>query len=102
MASTTKIMTGLLALEQGDLDREITVSAEAVRVEGSALGLKGGDTITMRDLVTGLLLESGNDAANVIAYTLDGSLPAFAERMNARAAEIGMEDTTFVTPLRLG
>lgn len=98
MASTTKIMTGLLALEQGGLDREITVPAEAVRVEGSALGLKGGDTITMRDLVTGLLLESGNDAANVIAYTLDGSLPAFAERMNARAAEIGMEDTTFVTP----
>ncbi len=98
MASTTKVMTGLLALEQGDLDREITVPAEAVRVEGSALGLRGGDTISMRDLVIGLLLESGNDAANVIAYVLDGSIPAFAERMNARAAEIGMKDTTFVTP----
>lgn len=84
MASTTKVMTGLLALEQGDLDREITVPAEAVRVEGSALGLRGGDTISMRDLVIGLLLESGNDAANVIAYVLDGSIPAFAERMNAR------------------
>ena len=58
MASTTKVMTGLLALEQGDLDREITVPAEAVRVEGSALGLRGGDTISMRDLVIGLLLLS--------------------------------------------
>lgn len=62
------------------------------------MGLRGGDTISMRDLVIGLLLESGNDAANVIAYVLDGSIPAFAERMNARAAEIGMKDTTFVTP----
>ena len=98
MASTTKLMTALLAVENCPPETEITVTAEAVRVEGSALGLRAGDRITMEDLVTGLLLESGNDAANVIAYTVAGGIPAFAELMNARAAEIGMEDTTFVTP----
>lgn len=98
MASTTKLMTALIALEHCPPDMEIEVTAQAVRVEGSALGLRAGDRITMVDLVTGLLLVSGNDAANVVAYTVAGSIPAFAELMNARAAEIGMEDSTFVTP----
>lgn len=98
MASTTKLMTALIAMESCPPDLEIEVTAEAVRVEGSALGLRAGDRITMVDLVTGLLLASGNDAANVIAYTVAGSIPAFAERMNERAAEIGMEDSVFVTP----
>jgi D-alanyl-D-alanine carboxypeptidase (penicillin-binding protein 5/6) len=98
MASTTKIMTALLAVELSSLDKVITVSAESVRVEGSALGLRGGDQITMIDLVTGLLLESGNDAANVIAYSIAGSIPAFAELMNERAKKIGMKNTVFVTP----
>jgi D-alanyl-D-alanine carboxypeptidase/D-alanyl-D-alanine carboxypeptidase (penicillin-binding protein 5/6) len=98
MASTTKIMTALLAIERCAPDKVITVSAEAVRVEGSALGLRGGDQITMIDLVTGLLLESGNDAANVIAYAVSGGIPNFAKLMNERAAEIGMVDTEFVTP----
>jgi len=98
MASTTKIMTALLAVEMVPLDKVVTVKDEAVRVEGSALGLRGGDQITMLDLVTGLLLESGNDAANVIAYTVAGSIPAFAELMNRRAKEIGMKNTVFVTP----
>lgn len=98
MASTTKLMTALLAAEWCDPEREITVTAEAVRVEGSSLGLRAGDTLTMRDLITGLLLVSGNDAANVVALTVCDSLPAFAEKMNARAAELGMNDTCFVTP----
>lgn len=98
MASTTKIMTALLAVEKCPPDMVVTVTDEAVRVEGSALGLCGGDKITMIDLVTGLLLESGNDAANVIAYTVSGSIKAFADLMNKRAAEIGMKNTVFVTP----
>lgn len=98
MASTTKLMTALLAMELCDPEKEITVPKEAVMVEGSALGLRGGDKITMLDLVTGLLLESGNDAANTIAMVTAGSIPAFAEKMNAKAAQLGMKDSTFVTP----
>lgn len=98
MASTTKLMTALIAAETLDPDAEITVTAEAVRVEGSSLGLRAGDRLTARDLITGLLVVSGNDAANVIALTVCDSLPAFAERMNRRAAELGMTDTGFVTP----
>jgi D-alanyl-D-alanine carboxypeptidase (penicillin-binding protein 5/6) len=98
MASTTKLMTALLAAESGDLSRDITVTAEAVAVEGSALGLRAGDRISMRDLITGLLLSSGNDAANTIALAVDGSLEKFAERMNRRAAAIGMTHSCFVTP----
>ncbi len=98
MASTTKLMTALIAAEWCEPEREITVTAEAVRVEGSSLGLRAGDKLTMRDLLTGLLLVSGNDAANVVALTVCDSLPAFAQKMNARAKEIGMQDTSFVTP----
>ncbi|MBR3289692.1 MAG: D-alanyl-D-alanine carboxypeptidase [Clostridia bacterium] len=98
MASTTKLMTALIAAETLDSDDTVTATEEAVRVEGSAVGLHAGDTLTVRDLVTGLMLASGNDAANLIALTVSGSLPAFAERMNERARQIGMENTTFVTP----
>lgn len=97
MASTTKIMTALLAIEHGDLDTPFTVGKEAV-VEGSSMGLKVGDTVTQRDLLYGMLLESGNDAANVTAVRVAGSVEAFAELMNSRAAEIGMDGTHFVTP----
>lgn len=98
MASTTKLMTALLAAESGDLARDVEATAAAVAVEGSALGLRAGDKISMEDLITGLLLASGNDAANTIALTVDDSLEAFAGRMNARAAEIGMKESHFVTP----
>lgn len=98
MASTTKIMTALLAVESGKLDQTVTVPAEAIRVEGSSMGLVAGEKITLRSLVYGLLLESGNDAANTIAYALSGSVPAFAERMNARAFEAGLYDTHFANP----
>ena len=98
MASTTKIMSALLTLEAGDLDSEFTVDADAIHVEGSSMGLQEGDTVTRRALCYGMLLPSGNDAANAAAVSVAGSIPAFAERMNARAAEIGMSHTCFVTP----
>ena len=98
MASTTKIMTGLLLCEYGNLDREITVTAEMVRVEGSSMGLLVGDKVTLHDLLYGLMLASGNDAANTIAIVVAGSIGDFAELMNRKAKEIGLKDTNFVTP----
>jgi hypothetical protein len=98
MASTTKIMTGLLACESGRLDEIFTVPAEALRVEGSSMYLVAGEKLTLRDITYGLLLESGNDAANTIAFLLDGSLPAFVERMNQKALELGLENTHFDNP----
>ncbi len=97
MASTTKIMTALLAVESGQWDREITVTAEMLKTEGSSIYLKEGDVLTLEALVLGLMLESGNDAALTIAIALAGSEEAFAEQMNRRAAELGMTDTHFVT-----
>ncbi len=98
VASTTKIMTTLLTIESGDLDTAFVVDSEAIRVEGSSMGLQENDVVTKRALCYGMLLPSGNDAANAAAVAVAGSLPAFAERMNARAAEIGMTQSHFVTP----
>ncbi len=98
MASTTKLMTALLAAERLSPEASVTVPAAALPVEGSQIGLKAGDTITVRDLLAGLLLASGNDTANALALLMDESLPAFAERMNTRAAALGMTDSLFVTP----
>lgn len=98
MASTTKIMTALLLCEYGELEREITVTEQMVKVEGSSMGLLPGDTVSLRALLYGLLLASGNDAANTVAYTVGGSPEGFAELMNLRAAELGLENTHFVTP----
>ena len=98
MASTTKIMTVLLTLESGDLDRPFTVDSEAIRTEGSSMGLQEGDTVTKRALCAGMLLPSGNDAANAAAVAVAGDLPAFLVMMNRRAAQIGMTHTCFATP----
>lgn len=98
MASTTKIMTALLLCEKGDLEKEITVTAEMLRVEGSSMGLLAGDKVTLHDLLYGLLLASGNDAANVVAFTLGGTVSGFAGIMNKKAEELGLKDTHFVTP----
>ena len=98
MASTTKIMTALIALEQERLDDYFTVSTAAVHVEGSSMGLLEGDSVSLRTLAYGMLLPSGNDAANAAAMRIAGSLPDFADLMNERAEEIGLEDTHFVTP----
>lgn len=98
IASTTKIMTTLLCLESGGLDDWFVVDPEAIRVEGSSMGLQEGDVVTKRMLCYGMLLPSGNDAANATAVRLAGSIPKFAKLMNARAARIGMTHTCFVTP----
>lgn len=98
MASTTKIMTALLTLEAGDLDKPFTVDSMAIRVEGTSMGLREGDIVTRRALCCGMLLPSGNDAANAAAVSVAGSLTAFADMMNKRAGQLGMNDTHFVTP----
>ena len=98
MASTTKIMTGLLLCERGNLDREIVITPQMVAVEGSSMGLRAGDRVTLRDLLYGLMLPSGNDAANSIAIALGGNLENFAAMMNTRAKEMGLTNTHFATP----
>ena len=98
MASTTKIMTSLLAAQSGKLHDEITVSKEMIQVEGTSMGLLPGDSVSLYELIYGMLLPSGNDAANVTAYYLGGNVENFAKKMNAKAKEIGMDNTNFVTP----
>ena len=98
MASTTKIMTVLLTIESGGLDEEFVVDSEAIKVEGSSMGLREGDTVTKYALCVGMLLPSGNDAANAAAVRIAGSLPAFADMMNRKARELGLSHTFFVTP----
>ncbi len=98
MASTTKIMTAILTLESGDIDEPFTVDAEAIKVEGSSMGLLEGDTVTKRDLCYGMLLPSGNDAANASAVAVSGSVEEFVKLMNRKAEELGLNSTRFVTP----
>ena len=99
MASTTKIMTAYLACAAGDLQRTVPITAAMLEdTEGSSLGLHVGDRITLYDLVVGMLLVSGNDAANAAAIFLFGSTKAFAAGMNSAAKEMGMHHTRFVTP----
>ncbi len=98
MASTTKIMTALLAIESGRMAETVTVAAEVAGTEGSSMYLKAGEKLPLSELVYGLMLRSGNDAAAAIAYFLDGGIEAFAERMNARAEELGLSNTHFTNP----
>ena len=98
MASTTKIMTALLTAECATPRRVVVTTPEMVNVEGTSMGLMVGDKVTFNDLVYGMLLASGNDAANTAAISIDGSIESFAVRMNKKAAQIGMKNTSFVTP----
>ena len=98
MASTTKIMTAILTIEAGDLDREFTVDSFAIMVEGTSMGLREGDRVSRRDLLYGIMLPSGNDAANAAAVSVSGSVAAFVEKMNAKAGALGLKNTHFVTP----
>ncbi len=98
MASTTKIMTALLLCESGNLEREITVTERDVTVEGSSMGLLVGDTVSLEALLYGMMLSSGNDAANTVAYVLSDSEDGFVALMNKRAAQIGLKNTNFETP----
>lgn len=98
MASTTKIMTTIVILEKSDLDETVTVSAKAGGTGGSRLGLKRGDKASVKDLLYGLMLRSGNDAAVALAEHVGGSVKEFAELMNEKASELGLTNTHFVTP----
>lgn len=98
MASTTKIMTAIVTLENGDLGDVVKVSSKSAWTGGSSLKLKTDDEVKLEDLLYGLMLKSGNDAAVAIAEHVGGSVEGFAEMMNKKAAELGLTDTHFVTP----
>lgn len=97
-ASTTKIITTLLTLEEAQKDNKNVTFTKNMIAEGSSMYLKVGETVTLRDLAVGLMLCSGNDAANAAAVTIGGSMERFADIMNIRARKIGMTHTRFVTP----
>ena len=99
MASTTKIMTAIILLENvKDLNKEVEVCKKASSIGGSRLGLKEGDKITYNDLLYGLMMRSGNDTAVEIAISIAGSIEEFSNLMNNKAEELGLENTHFVTP----
>ena len=98
MASTTKVMTALLAIENGDLSSEVTCSSNAFGVPGTSIYLAEGETLTLEQMLYGLMLASGNDAAVAIAEHIGGSVDAFCQKMTQRAAELGCENTVFVNP----
>lgn len=98
IASITKIMTAILAIESGKMDEMVMVSERAVQAEGSAVYLQKGEKIKLEDLVYGLMLRSGNDAAVAIAEHVGGSLEGFVVMMNQKAQEIGMTNTEFANP----
>lgn len=98
MASTTKIMTALVAIESSSFASEVTVDAAACGVEGSSVYLREGERFTMEELLYALLLNSANDAATQIAIAVAGSVDAFADLMNEKAASLGLTDTHFTNP----
>lgn len=98
MASTTKIMTCVVALENSSPDETVEISKNAAGIEGSSMYLHAGERLTMHELLLGLMLKSGNDAAYAIAEHIGGSIENFAAMMNKKACEIGAVDTHFVTP----
>ena len=97
-ASTTKIMTAILAIESNRLDEKTTISKNAASVQGSTMHLQEGQLISLRELVTGLMMRSGNDAAIAIAEFLSGSVDKFIVEMNKKAREIGAIHTKFQNP----
>ena len=98
MASTTKIMTAIVVLENANLNDVVTINKKAAGTGGSRLGLKVNDKITVHDLLYGLMLKSGNDAAVALAVHIGGSIEGFAEIMNKKAIEIGLINSNFITP----
>ena len=98
IASTTKIMTALVVVENCGLDEPVYIEREYTGIEGSSMYLEPGQTRTVRDLLYGLMLASGNDAAVALACHTAGSVEAFAEMMNERAAELGLGNSSFKNP----
>lgn len=97
-ASITKIMTALIALENADLKKVVTIHSAAAGVEGSSIYIKAGEKYSLEDLLYGLMLRSGNDAATAIAIDVAGSVDAFVEKMNQKAQELGCTGTHFNNP----
>jgi len=98
IASTTKIMTALVVLNNIEIDTKVTVGEEVLKAYGSAIYIKSGEILTIEDLLYGLMLRSGNDAALTLAYAVGGSIEGFAELMNETAHNIGMFNTIFQNP----
>ncbi|HPG92288.1 MAG TPA: D-alanyl-D-alanine carboxypeptidase family protein [Clostridia bacterium] len=98
MASTTKIMTALVAVELTDINETVKIDNKAVGVEGSSIYLRQGETLTVKDLLYGLMLRSGNDCAVALAIHIGGSVEKFAELMNAKAEFLVLQNTHFVNP----
>lgn len=98
MASTTKVMTALLVVENCLMDEKVTVPKEAVGVEGSSIYLKAGEVLTVKELLYGLMLRSGNDSAVTLAIYVAGSLDNFVAMMNERAKGLGLKNTNFCNP----
>lgn len=98
IASLTKIMTAILAIENGDLNAEVTISEEAANQPPSSLYMQTGDRLTLEDLLYGLMLRSGNDAAYAIAEYIAGNVDDFVKLMNQKAKSLGMNSTTFNNP----
>lgn len=98
MASTTKILTAIIAIEQGDLDKKVAISKNASSVRGSKVGYKAGEEISLKELIFGLMFKSGNDAAIALAETLGGSVESFSQIMNHYAKGIGIIDSHFESP----
>lgn len=98
MASTTKIMTAIIAIENSDLSKKVKINSAAIGVEGSSIYLKEGEILTMEDLLYALLLESANDSAVAIAYEVGGTQEAFVDMMNEKAIALGLENTHFTNP----
>jgi serine-type D-Ala-D-Ala carboxypeptidase (penicillin-binding protein 5/6) len=97
-ASTTKVLTAIIALEQGKLDDQVKISRRAAYTPGSSMYIKQGDVYSLHDLLHGLLLRSGNDAATAIAEHIGGSVEAFAALMNQKAAQVGAKGSHFANP----
>jgi D-alanyl-D-alanine carboxypeptidase (penicillin-binding protein 5/6) len=98
VASTQKIVTALVICVENDLDEEVTVPEDVLRVEPTVVGLKPGQTYTRRELLRALLIKSGNDVAATLAITNAGSIEAFAEKMNRFARSLGMQNSHFINP----
>lgn len=98
MASTTKIMTAIVVVENSNLSDVVTIDSKSAGIGGSRLGLKKNDKITVNDLLYGLMLRSGNDAAVALAIYVGGSVEGFAELMNKKASELNLVNTHFVVP----
>jgi D-alanyl-D-alanine carboxypeptidase len=98
VASLTKIMTAIIAIEKGELDQLVRVSPKAVGIEGSSIYLKAGDQVPLRTLLYGLMLRSGNDAAMAIAEHIGGSVEGFVYLMNEKATYLGLKNTHFMNP----